>query len=111
MIKIYGASDDLVIVEGDINGEFSLPYEEDDLIIALSSGHLFKISFGYCWKITTLHGRAKMINAIGPDVDERRDGTPGYSDVASVHEDIKWILVSGRLTAGCKSFGLQDDPQ
>ena len=55
-ITVYGASDDLIEIEGDISEEFNYPYNADDkgVLLAFSDGTLARIKYdsGGMWRIT-----------------------------------------------------------
>lgn len=88
-MTIYGASDDLVEVEGDIREEFSA-YDyarENDFLMACSDGSLFRIRYGGIWRITpVVAGSAKWIKHEAPEGD--RDN---YSDRVSTEDTIEWV--------------------
>ena len=94
MIRIYGASDDIVEIEGDIIEEFSL-YKNDDgnrkWVFAISDGTLLGIEYDGLWRIKViLPGLAeykKTFEAIDPDSDK-------YSDVIELtKQTINWIVL------------------
>lgn len=85
MIKVYGASDDLVELEGDINEEFNYlglgGADEQDSggLLAFSNGVILRIVYTQegVWRITTVKGEVPLNQA--PEDDE-----DNYSDVAFV---------------------------
>jgi len=91
MIKIYGASDDLIEIEGDIREEFYLKSDEDGDFLAFSDGTILHIQYTNegLWRITPIFkGKAKYkkeYEAVSGDDEE-------YSDIVVLEEDIKWIL-------------------
>ena len=68
-VTIYGASDDLIEIEGVLREEFA--YNDGEHYIATSDGSLLGIRYDGCWRITPM--------AIGPDTE--------YSIVQAVGED------------------------
>lgn len=90
-VTIYGASDDLIEVEGDIREEFS-PYqehgEESRKYLAFSNGTVISILFSSdgVWRITPVRGSAAITQADGDDEDN-------YSDVAEIEGDINWVVL------------------
>jgi hypothetical protein len=71
MITIYGASDDLIEVEGDIREEFSAYCEEDTkFLIALSDGTLLKMWYDEdgIWRIQHLYGDPARFSKVDGDV-------------------------------------------
>lgn len=105
MIRIYGASDDLIEVDGDVREEFTPPFgdhtsnREPLCVIACSDGSAFTVKYDEhgCWRIAPLRfGTATYakVEAVGDDADERADGTPGYSDVVTLTGDVQWVAVA-----------------
>lgn len=88
MLKIYGASDDLIEVEGDISAEFTAA--EGSNVLGFSDGTLLQIQYGAggnaFWRITPLiYGGAKYSKTEATDEDDN------YSDVVTLNGDIRWI--------------------
>jgi len=89
-LKIYGASDDLIEIEGDIREEFN-PSADEPSLLAFSDGTLLQILYGMghegFWRITPLvYGSAKYRKTEATDEDEN------YSDVVTLEGDIKWVV-------------------
>jgi len=94
MIKIYGASDDLIEVEGDISEEFN-PGDDDASILALSDGTVLRVRYDGdgCWRVERMvTGSAAYTHesAEGPDTDR-------YSDVATLEGDIRWCVRGDKM--------------
>ena len=96
-ITIYGASDDLVEVEGDISEEFTYDSRDGDdeepggAYLAVSDGTLLRIVYGGkgggLWRITPIK-RGSATYEKREATDEDRD----YSDRVTLEGDaIKWI--------------------
>lgn len=102
-IEIYGASDDLIEVEGDISEEFNPDLDGDaPNILAFSDGTLLEVSYTSegLWKITrTAKGSAQystLFEATDPDGE--------YSDKVQMRGDIRWVaLASGGQIARARS--------
>lgn len=101
MVKIHGASDDLIEVGGDWEDEIG--YEGDELdggIVALSDGTLLKVVYDGCWRFSLLVAGSVPFTRIEADAEDRPgsrpDGTPWYSDVLTFDGDIKWVAHSGQ---------------
>jgi hypothetical protein len=80
---IYGASDDLIEVEGDIREEF---YAVDGPnYLAFSNGTLLSVVYDDdgMWRIRCLSGAASVTLADDPDTN--------YSDRADVPGDLLWV--------------------
>lgn len=94
MIKVYGVSDDLIEIEGDIKEEFSLGLKESDetgVIICFSCGTLLKIKLEDegMWRIYVLDkGLANVSHVQGMDSDD------DYSDCVTIdsQEPIVWVV-------------------
>lgn len=89
-ITLYGASDDLIVIEGDINEEF--PYRDlDDLgdIVAFSDGTAVRIVYDEdgIWRIRLLNKG----DAFDWFVQVPADESEGYSDQLAVDEAV-WVV-------------------
>jgi len=93
-VTVYGASDDLVEVKGDIRAEFSAA--EDGGYLAFSDGTLLSIDFTAAgiWRIIRLVKGAASVTNIEGDV---KDGN--YSDRVTVTSSvpIRWVLYGGAV--------------
>lgn len=118
-ILIYGASDDLVEVEGAIREEFS--YGDDEAehdLLAFSDGTLLSIKYANdgCWRIGRLvAGDADYQHRPAAGADEDHDGDdgsssstpPSYSDVVTLTrhtEEPMWVVHSPGRDNGCSSW-------
>lgn len=90
-VKIYGASDDLIEVEGDVREEFySVTLNDDDDeggLLAFSNGTVLRIVYTRegLWRITPVAGEVSVEQCI-----EETDDL--YSDIAEVPGDIRWVV-------------------
>lgn len=94
---VYGASDDLLELDGTISEEFDND-QEDGRIVGFSHGVLLRVTCDGdgCWRIAPLRGQehVEIVFARGEDDGGRDDdGCPGYSDKAIVTGDHDWALV------------------
>lgn len=92
-ITVYGASDDLIEVEGDIDEEFSYKNDEYGDVLGFSDGSLIRILYDRdgVWRITPLVKGTNVIEvtqALSGDEDN-------YSDRATLDGAIKWVLHGG----------------
>lgn len=91
-LTVYGASDDLIEVEGDIREEFTA---NDDLnYIACSDGTVLSITYdqdGF-WRIRCLWAWPRSDGSPAVTIEDGRDPDTDYSDRATVHGDIKWVV-------------------
>lgn len=95
MIRIYGASDDLIEVEGDLREEFNP--RGDQGYIACSNGLLFSFTYDFQgnWRFTHISGPKEYLQIHDIDPDE------GYSEVIDINEEISWVaLLSGLIIKG-----------
>lgn len=95
---VYGASDDLIELEGDLYEEFGLP-DSDPYYLAFSDGTLLKIGYDGEWNIKLIEGRAKIMSAgqayadFDPDTPEYiQNNVPNYSDLAVLEGDLTWVV-------------------
>jgi hypothetical protein len=89
-ITVYGASDDLIEVEGDLREEFD--GSEGVTYFAFSDGTVLSIEFGGkgMWTIRRLvEGTASYSQHDATDVDD------DYSDRATLDGDIRWLVCGG----------------
>lgn len=93
MIKVYGQSDDLIEIVGDIEEEFGLGLDEAEktgVVLAFSCGTLIKVKYENdgLWRITTLvRGRAQVTHTQAIEADGE------YSDTLTIdtEEDVAWV--------------------
>lgn len=98
-VKIYGASDDLIEIEGAINDEAS-DYDATNLPIRASDGTFAKITYNGEWKINVITEGDKFlgkIHSVGNDGAKHRfpdsEGCTPYSDVLVLDEGIEWVKI------------------
>ena len=95
---IYGASDDLIEIDGtEIREEFSA-YDDPERYVGLSNGVLLAIHYDSdsYWRIRPVRGNklVTLIPAPGEDSDTPRrdeDGCPPYSDKAVIDGEVTWV--------------------
>lgn len=90
MLTIYGASDDLIEIEGDIRDEFSAYDLPDSAIIVCSDGAAFRVRYDDdgCWRFTPIGAMRPgwtKTEATGPDAD--------YSDRLECAHSIAWVAL------------------
>jgi hypothetical protein len=89
-VIVYGASDDLIEIEGAIVEEFTAEDEADRLIF--SDGTVLEIRYTRegVWRIEDVHrGTARLTVDVAPDGDE-----DNYSDRATL-EGVTWVIHGG----------------
>lgn len=85
-ITIYGASDDLIEIDGDISEEFTYA---DNNLLAFSDGTILRIEYGYSgvWRISpVVRGAASLAIEQAPEGDD-----DNYSDRATLDGAV-WVV-------------------
>ena len=90
-ITIYGYSDDLIEVEGDIREEFSYHDHVDDQgdLVAFSDGTVLRVLFDESgtWRITPVsRGSAQLT------IEQVTEDSDAYTDRATLDGDIRWVV-------------------
>lgn len=92
-LTIYGASDDLIEIEGDLRDEFGY-YSDDPAEIKFSDGTVATIAYGdevkALWSIN-VHERGTASFVLTKATNEKTD----YSDRLTV-EGVEWVEINGR---------------
>jgi hypothetical protein len=94
-VTIYGASDDLIVIEGDFSEEFSAAYEADTWLV-FGDGTILVVRYddNGVWRITRKSdGRAAMTKIEAPTDDE-----DNYSDRVTLTGDLHWVLAVEAIT-------------
>lgn len=87
-VTIYGESDDLIELDGDLYEEISPGYEADTTVLSFSDGTVLTISYvsGF-WRINTIvKGTATLEKVEGTDDED------DYSDRVTLTGDIQWCV-------------------
>ena len=92
-VTLYGHSDDLIEVEGDVNEEFNPnPFDAKESVL-FSNGVLAHIQYendGF-WRINVIASAGREYTLVpGTDVDD------DYSDRLTVDGDIEWVFCCGQ---------------
>ena len=92
-LTVYGQSDDLVEVEGDIREEFNPDYSDPKLILVTSNGVVLRVHYDEdgIWRITVLRGQDKVKLTQSAATEE------DYSDRAVIEGDVEWVVCGNRL--------------
>ena len=82
---IYGASDDLIEVEGDINEEFSANYQEPTYLRVMPTGTLIKVEYdlGGVWRLSHDSGDSSDFRKI----EQENFGAIDYSEAIRIIGD------------------------
>lgn len=96
-VEIYGRSDDLIEVDGDIREEFGYHYREEHIeskFLAFSDGTVVRVRYGqpgtYGWELHV------MTIGTGSSVNHQpaTNHDDNYSDVVNIEGvDIRWVVV------------------
>lgn len=94
-VKLFGYSDDLIEVEGDIEEEFSWSADSDATrLIVVSDGHVFRVRYDEdgIWRFSVAaSGTSSMTKVEGIDDDT-------YSDVITLEgDDLDWVVFDDRF--------------
>lgn len=106
-LTVYGASDDLVEVEGDVREEFNPG--DGPSYLAVSDGTVLRITYDGQWHISCVAvGTAEYTHdvATAEDGDPREDGSPCYSDrvtltfpPTALGATVEWVVFGDRFEA------------
>lgn len=101
-VTIYGASDDLIEVEGAISEEFSAYDMGDGMYLAFSDGTVLHVQYGAndegMWRIG-LRSRGTATYEHTPATDERDD----YSDrVTLTGDNLRWCVLGKSMAKASK---------
>jgi len=95
-VSVYGASDDLIEVDGDIREEFGWYPSDDDkpALLAFSDGTVLRIVFGEAgiWRITpAARGTATLT------VEQAAEDDDSGTDKATLDGDVRWVVLGTDL--------------
>lgn len=100
--RIYGASDDLIEIDGQIYDEIdAYSPRPKEFEIKTSNGTLATIMYNGKWVITPIENGTdfiKIVKSVGDDsrhTEEHTDDVPSYSDVLLLSGEVKWIKING----------------
>jgi hypothetical protein len=93
-VRVWGASDDLIEVDGALCEEFGAFDEEEGVVLAFSDGTVLHVRYDSegCWRVGRLVAGAAAFEhtpATGPDDD--------YTDRVTLTGDIAWCVKGSRL--------------
>ena len=97
-IRVYGASDDLIEVEGYLSEEFPCPQDDDGrdrALLAFSTGVVLEVEYGSegIWRIRQVGGSSDQVKIdLNPPEDDDR-----YSDVAELLEPAEWVVLGTQI--------------
>ena len=87
-VKIYGASDDLLELEGDISEEIGVDCNEV-FYIGISDGTLLRVEYDdyAIWRIDRVRKGFNNFEKVLGDPEE------DTNDIATIHGELSWILI------------------
>lgn len=88
MIEIYGASDDLIEVSGQLSEEFN-PINDKESYLVFSDGTVLEVIYGQggFWRINRL-----VVGTSNYRKEEGTDPVENYSDHVFLEGDISWVV-------------------
>ncbi|MCU1687838.1 MAG: hypothetical protein JWQ81_8577 [Amycolatopsis sp.] len=97
MITLYGASDDLIEIDGDIREEFNPadgPDGDTGDLVTFSNGLVLRIRYtdGGFWRIDLVHGQDLVEIVPCPEDDEKN-----YSDRATITGPVDWVTCGNTI--------------
>ena len=106
MIRIYGASDDLIEVEGDISEEFNhyaSGDKDEPTYLGFSDGTILRVLFDRdsIWRFTPLIvGKARLVHTVctidDPD-DAYSDQVHLFDDGLPADQKIRWAMLGSQI--------------
>jgi hypothetical protein len=90
-VTVYGASDDLIEIEGDIREEFNwIPEERETRVLAFSDGTLLRVSYddNGIWRLAKIVGGSAKLEKVEGDAEE---DTPDKVTLSGV--EIRWVIL------------------
>jgi len=95
VIRIYGASDDLIEIDGDIREEFCHPSLSGKWWLACSDGTLFSVRYDGRWRFALESSGSAPFTKLEATENEgsRLDSTPAYSDIITLDAPIRWVVL------------------
>lgn len=102
MLKIYGASDDLIEIEGDIREEFYFIPEDaqESRLLAFSDGTLLRVNYDAdgIWRFNQVAGGLATFQKIEGDAERN---TPDNVTLSGV--EIKWVVFGDQCVVAKKN--------
>jgi len=95
-VTIYGASDDLIEIEGDIREEFNVYLENDETrLLAFSDGTLLRVKYDEdgIWRLSLVASGTAQFYKVEGSVEEDTPDRVTLSDTK-----IKWVALADKST-------------
>lgn len=98
--RIYGASDDLIEIDGAIYEEAGCYGHKKPIPIEASDGTKGSIYYNGVWEIYLSHEGFKYLDLISNTEDDEHtgdaSGCPSYSDVLILDDGIEWVKIGNK---------------
>jgi hypothetical protein len=94
-VTVYGSSDDLIEVDGDINAEFYAGVGDDGDLLVFSDGTIVRITYTEAgvWRIAAVTQQSP-----GSLVQAPEDDDDNYSDRLTIDADnIRWVALASKV--------------
>ena len=94
-ITVYGASDDLIEIEGDIREEFDVTGDADDgLMLGFSDGTVLSVRYANDgnWRISVAAKGTSEVQHVPAGSNGLPENDEDYSDRATLDGDIAWVV-------------------
>jgi len=91
-LTVYGASDDLIEIDGDIREEFN-HYGDEPALLGFSDGTILRVTFDQdgIWRLTpVITGSATLTHVFGQDDKE-------HTDKATLDGDVRWVMYGSEM--------------
>lgn len=100
--KIYGASDDLIEIEGFTNDEINCYDHKKPIKITCSDGTIATIFYDGKWTIKIKKVGTNFLRLIDSVGDDNEHEAPysfasSYSDILILADGIEWVKIKGKL--------------
>lgn len=96
-VKVYGASDDLIEIDGDISEEFSWCKDEEPAYLGFSDGTVLRIIYDDTglWKIMIINKGTATVEKSFEATDSDSDN---YSDIVVLKDEkIDWVMFARKF--------------
>jgi hypothetical protein len=94
-LTIYGASDDLIEVDGCIREEFNFyPREDESLLIGVSDGTLLRVRYDEdgIWRFTPI-----VVGSSSVDIEYGKDDRAHTDRVTLTGDDLVWVVLGSQI--------------
>lgn len=94
-VTVYGSSDDLIEIDGDIYEEFNAESNDVPTLLAFSDGTVLRVHYGETgvWRITPVATGSATLQI----TQEPEDDDDNYTDRATLTGEISWIVAGTEI--------------